>query len=106
MSGESIHSELKSFYGSLEGINIDDCLVSDDTVMHLASLRALISWMEEARKNSSSETPLIYSFDENDKESCSKFMTEFVDPLMRQMSKEYIICWEDMDNRAPGPTCK
>ncbi|KAF0975960.1 hypothetical protein FDP41_005287 [Naegleria fowleri] len=105
--GESIHYELKKYYGSLAGIDVKGWRVSDDTVMHLASLRALNTFMKHQQQQQLTlhNPKLIYSFDEKDPNSCQEFMKQFVDPLMQEMSKEYIICWDDMGGRAPGPTC-
>jgi ADP-ribosylarginine hydrolase len=76
--GTSIHRVLKNEFG---GISDLDCsppywIVSDDTVMHLATGEALIDT------------------------SCST-----VEEIMTKMAKEYIICWDDMSGRGPGPTC-
>ncbi|KAL9654360.1 hypothetical protein ABK040_010388 [Willaertia magna] len=101
-NGEIIHKELKENFGSLKGINVRKWRVSDDTVMHLASLRALVTFGKYLKKE---QLPTIYSFNENDEESCNQFMKQYVDPIMQEMSNEYILCWKDMGGRAPGPTC-
>jgi ADP-ribosylarginine hydrolase len=76
MSGESIHAELKQL-GGLGKLEIDkrDWRVSDDTIMHMATAKALSIPYKD--------------FDE----------------LMSNMAKEYIECWSEMSGRAPGGTC-
>ena len=98
-NSHAIHNELKHYYGNLNGIDTKKWKVSDDTVMHLATMRAMISFMENSKKK-------VFTFDEKDEKVNASFLVEFVDPLMKEMAKEYLICWNDMYGRAPGPTCK
>ena len=73
--------------GGLANINIRGWSVSDDTVMHLATMRALVQ---------------VYS----DLESLKgKDQNEIIHKLMSVMANEYIICFRDMGGRAPGATC-
>eukprot|EP01080_Neovahlkampfia_damariscottae_P003864 gene3864-7024_t len=73
-SGEKIHKELDEL-GGLKNVKVDDWKYSDDTVMHIATSKAL-----------------LHSF-------------KTIDEIMTQMAKEYIDCWTDMPGRAAGPTC-
>lgn len=72
--GSDIHEQCKEL-GGISNIDIDGWSVSDDTIMHIATCKALI-------------TPYS-TFDE----------------LMSNMAKEYIACWSEMGGRAPGGTC-
>ncbi|KAL9645414.1 hypothetical protein ABK040_002613 [Willaertia magna] len=99
--GKEIHKQLNEYFGGLSGINIRGWIVSDDTVMHLASARGLINW---AKKFNNQPIP-IYTFNVNDENSCKSFMNDFVDPIAQEIGKEYIVCWDDMNSRAPGATC-
>jgi len=75
-SGRAIHQELESL-GGLEKIklNTKDWMVSDDTVMHLATSQALVS----------------------------KWSTQ--NELYLKIAMEYKECMHDMAGRAPGLTC-
>ena len=75
-SGERIHNEL-SMYGGIEklAVNSKAFMVSDDTVMHLATAEALIS-----------------SWDNHEK-------------LYSTFAQKYKECMNDMAGRAPGLTC-
>ncbi|KAL0491614.1 [protein ADP-ribosylarginine] hydrolase [Acrasis kona] len=76
-SGQKIHSEVEAM-GGLTKIapNPKKFIVSDDTVMHLATARALVD-------------PTSTTFTN----------------LMNNMAKEYVISMDDMNGRAPGPKC-
>ncbi|KAK6484898.1 protein ADP-ribosylarginine hydrolase-like isoform X1 [Huso huso] len=75
-SGETIHEEL-SRMGGLEKVDVRDWMVSDDTVMHLATAEALV---KAGKKPAMPE-------------------------LYRNIAEKYIECMEDMKGRAPGVTC-
>ncbi|KAM4626144.1 ADP-ribosylarginine hydrolase isoform 2-T3 [Discoglossus pictus] len=75
-SGEKIHTELANL-GGLDNIDVKDWIVSDDTVMHIATAEALV----EAKDKTDPET--LY-------------------PLL---AKKYKECMDDMDGRAAGNTC-
>jgi ADP-ribosylarginine hydrolase len=77
--GNIIHVELESL-GGLSGLNIntEKWMVSDDTVMHLATAEALIKH----------------------KQSVDKLK------LYQEIANNYIRCMNDMVGRAPGITCK
>ena len=92
---------MKKYHGDLNGIDTTKWRVSDDTVMHLASLKGMISFEEKFNPHRE-----VFKFSESNREENVKFMREFVDPLMREMGQEYLNCWVDMYGRAPGPTCK
>ncbi|XP_071977367.1 ADP-ribosylarginine hydrolase isoform X2 [Engystomops pustulosus] len=74
--GSKIHAELAGL-GGIENIDVSDWIVSDDTVMHIATAEALV----EAGKNI--EPSNLY-------------------PLLARKYKE---CMDDMVGRAPGGTC-
>ena len=76
-SGERIHEQLQ-LLGGIEAIKVDPqrWMVSDDTVMHIATAEALVSkWANHEE--------LFHSF-----------------------AKQYKLCMKDMTGRAPGLTCK
>ena len=77
-NGPAIIAEVDSFPGGLEALKIDpkNWMISDDTVMTIATAKALLSnW----------DTPTnLYS----------------------NLAKEYIDCLQDMTGRAPGITCQ
>lgn len=76
-SGQRIHEELEKL-GGLEKISVNprDWMVSDDTVMHIATAEALLSdWGEDREK--------LYS----------------------NLARSYKECMKDMAGRAPGLTC-
>ncbi|KAM4698796.1 ADP-ribosylarginine hydrolase [Rhinophrynus dorsalis] len=74
--GWKIHDELTEL-GGVENIDVKHWIVSDDTVMHIATAEALV----EAGND--------------------------IDPakLYPLLAKKYKECMEDMDGRAPGGTC-
>ena len=75
-SGERIHAEAKEL-GGIENVHVTtkDWMISDDTVMHIATAEALLTeW---------SDTEQLYS----------------------AIALKYIECMRDMDGRAPGLTC-
>ena len=75
-SGVTIHEEAKRL-GGVENIQIEyHSRVSDDTVMHMATAHALVS----------------YEWQDHDN-------------LLHVMAREYIDCMRDMNGRAPGVTC-
>ncbi|XP_040213343.1 ADP-ribosylarginine hydrolase isoform X2 [Rana temporaria] len=75
-SGTQIHEELAEL-GGLKNIDVKNWMVSDDTVMHIATAEALVA----AGKDT---TPA---------------------KLYPLIAKEYKECMKDMDGRAPGSTC-
>ncbi|XP_069841335.1 ADP-ribosylarginine hydrolase isoform X2 [Dendropsophus ebraccatus] len=75
-NGSVIHAKLAEL-GGIENINVEDWIVSDDTVMHIATAEALV----KAGKNI--EPSNLY-------------------PLL---AKKYKECMNDMAGRAAGPTC-
>ncbi|XP_045214625.2 ADP-ribosylhydrolase ARH1-like [Mercenaria mercenaria] len=77
-NAESIHNELQDL-GGLDGIDVKkpQWPVSDNTVMHLATAKALI-------RNKSNDTE---------------------DIILRLIASEYKKCMKDMSNRSPGNTC-
>ncbi|KAK3089779.1 hypothetical protein FSP39_006452 [Pinctada imbricata] len=83
-SGEEIHKELKEL-GGLDNIKVKGkkWIVSDDTVMHLATAEAIMEY-EESKKGTDSE----------DKEK-----------LYNTIAEHYKKCCHDMRDRAPGATC-
>ncbi|KAL9645374.1 hypothetical protein ABK040_002573 [Willaertia magna] len=99
--GKEIHRQLNEYFGGLSGVNVTGWIVSDDTVMHLATARGLINW---ASKFNHQPIP-TYTFNVKDENSCKIFMNDFVDPIAQEIGKEYIICWDDMHLRAAGDTC-
>ncbi|KAG8432634.1 hypothetical protein GDO86_017035 [Hymenochirus boettgeri] len=74
--GLKIHRELAEL-GGVEKVDVENMRVSDDTVMHIATAEALV----KAGKDTSPEN--LY-------------------PLLAEAYKESM---DDMDGRAPGPTC-
>jgi len=78
--GTLIHQELARLRG-IENLEVsfakNGLKVSDDTVMHNATAKALV-----AAPNDEPE-----------------------DLVFREIAKEYVACMEDMDGRAPGITC-
>ncbi|XP_045214636.2 ADP-ribosylhydrolase ARH1-like [Mercenaria mercenaria] len=78
-SGERIHQELKEL-GGVKNIHVclPEWIVSDDTVMHLATADALIRNKNCLTKGN------LYSL----------------------LAEEYKICMNDMEDRAPGVTCE
>lgn len=78
-SGEQIHRELKHL-GGLKNIHVTkpEWIVSDDTVMHLATADSLV------RNRTCGDKMNLYSL----------------------MAEEYKTCMNDMDNRSPGVTCE
>lgn len=79
-SGKQIHQELADL-GGIENIEVayPEWIVSDDTVMHLATAEALVASSSDAN---------------SDREQ-----------LYLQLADDYITSMEDMDFRAPGGTC-
>ncbi|XP_077304543.1 ADP-ribosylarginine hydrolase isoform X1 [Lithobates pipiens] len=75
-SGTQIHEELAEL-GGIKNIDVKNWMVSDDTVMHIATAEALVA----AGKDT--EPAKLY-------------------PLIARKYKE---CMKDMDGRAPGSTC-
>lgn len=75
-SGEKIHAQVKK-RGGLAKLDVKDFMVSDDTVMHLATAEALVEAGEGA------SLPDLY----------------------RILVKEYIKSMSDMDGRGAGHTC-
>ena len=77
-SGEKIHTELGRL-GGVERISVrlPDWMVSDDTVLHMATGRALSRHDKDTNKND----------------------------LYILMAEEYKTCMADMDGRSPGITC-
>ena len=76
--GDAIIAEVESFPGGLAGVKVDpkNWMISDDTVMAIATAKALLSGWETPAK--------LYS----------------------SLAQEYIECMEDMTGRAAGNTCK
>ncbi len=89
MDTRHIHSHLQTYYGSVPNIDIRGWRVSDDTVMHLATMRALVQEQEQ----------------EQPQQGEGSQAQDELDQLMRHMAQEYIDCWDDMNGRAPGGTC-
>jgi ADP-ribosylarginine hydrolase len=73
--------------GGLSNISVRGWSVSDDTVMHLATMRAIVQVYTDLSKIE------------------GLTQTQIIDKLMTVMAQEYIICWDDMNGRAPGATC-
>jgi len=74
--GEKIHSQLREL-GGLKNLGVKDLLISDDTVMHLATARALVS------------------VGRSDK----------LEDYFHAIAEEYVKCMDDMNGRSPGITC-
>lgn len=76
--GDRIHRELQ-YLGGVENVfvQLPDWRVSDDTIMHIATARAL---KEHGVSNDD-------------------------DSLFNKLASEYVTCMGDMNFRAPGPTC-
>ncbi|KAM8933711.1 ADP-ribosylarginine hydrolase [Pelodytes ibericus] len=74
--GQRIHDELTKL-GGVENLDVESRIVSDDTIMHIATAEALV----KAGKHT--EPAKLY-------------------PLL---AKKYIQCMDDMKGRAPGATC-
>lgn len=88
---QTIHSHVQSTYGGVPNIQIRGWRVSDDTVMHLATMRALVSSLSQQQQQLQSIA--------NDDEATT------IHRIMTHMAQEYIDCWDDMGGRAPGATC-
>ena len=76
-SGERIHEQLQ-LLGGIENIKVDPLkwMISDDTVMHIATAEALIStWANH-------------------------------EELFHALAKQYQLCMKDMTGRAPDLTCR
>ena len=76
-SGERIHEQLQ-LLGGIENIKVDPqkWMISDDTVMHIATAEALISkWAKH-------------------------------EELFHALAMQYQLCMKDMTGRAPGLTCR
>ncbi|XP_038642249.1 ADP-ribosylarginine hydrolase [Scyliorhinus canicula] len=76
-SGEQIHSELRGL-GGLKNLSVSGWMVSDDTVMHLATAQALVATADPQ---------------------------ETMEQLYRRLAREYRESMDDMTGRAPGVTC-
>lgn len=76
-SGTEIHAELKKA-GGVKKLNVSAWIVSDDTVMHLATAEAL---------------------------AAAPGPTERPETLYPRLAWAYVMCMDDMDGRAPGITC-
>ena len=74
--GLIIHAELERL-GGIQKLSQEGLRVSDDTVMHIATAKAL----------------------------CNVGASEDIDKICQEIAKEYVLCMEDMDGRAPGITC-
>eukprot|EP01117_Protostelium_nocturnum_P019679 TRINITY_DN8595_c0_g1_i1.p1 TRINITY_DN8595_c0_g1~~TRINITY_DN8595_c0_g1_i1.p1 ORF type:complete len:417 (-),score=130.58 TRINITY_DN8595_c0_g1_i1:36-1286(-) len=83
--GEDIHKQLKDL-GGLKKLNLKRWKVSDDTVMHLATARALV-------KHAQNYTNDDGSIDADD-------------ALHSTVADEYVACFDDMEDRAPGKATK
>lgn len=76
--GEFIHNEVKK-KGGIAALSLQNCIVSDDTVMHLATAETLVAAGLDPERLQ-------------------------INSLMQQMANAYIDCFNDMDGRAPGNT--
>ena len=74
--GLLIHEELERF-GGIEKLSQQGLKVSDDTVMHIATAKAL----------------------------CRTGTNEDINSICQEIARDYVDCMEDMDGRAPGITC-
>ncbi|XP_078285752.1 ADP-ribosylhydrolase ARH1-like [Rhinoraja longicauda] len=75
--GEKIHAELKK-EGGLNKLDVSGWIVSDDTVMHLATAEALAATLGP---------------------------TESPESLYSRLAGAYVKCMDDMDGRSAGITC-
>ncbi|KAL4240863.1 hypothetical protein ACF0H5_001648 [Mactra antiquata] len=81
-SGKEIHDELKSLGGVDKlKVNVKNFMVSDDTVMHIATAKALIEWKAE------------------------DLSSELGEKLYLKMAEQYKESMRNMAGRAPGATC-
>jgi ADP-ribosylarginine hydrolase len=76
-SSSSIHEEAKAINIEKTVITLPKWNVSDDTVMHMATAKALLAIDKK----------------------------QFTSALWRAICDEYVKCYDDMGGRAPGPTC-
>jgi len=76
-SGESIHKECEEL-GGVENLDLTGWMVSDDTVMHLATAEALVFFPEK--------------------------MNPSLSQLFPKIAEKYVECFSDMAGRAPGGT--
>jgi ADP-ribosylarginine hydrolase len=86
--GSIIHSQLTNL-GGLEKLSPKGFKVSDDTVMLVATARALVHQEQEKVK----------------KKAAKKTTEENKIDLYLDIAREYVVCMEDMSGRSPGITC-
>lgn len=86
-SGDEIHEQLEEL-GGVDNIKVNpkDWMISDDTVMHMATAEALLEWFQSNVDEGSNPEP--------------------GETLYLKLAEKYIKCMNDMEGRAPGATCR
>jgi ADP-ribosylarginine hydrolase len=89
-----MHAEAEAM-GGVGAIKVNPkyWIVSDDTVMHIATAKALLEWNSTVR--SIFIIPIISLINsQQDKKE-----------LYTHICEQYVECWKDMSGRAPGIQC-
>ncbi|KAL9653254.1 hypothetical protein ABK040_010961 [Willaertia magna] len=93
-SGETMHKQVEKL-GGLENISLKRWKVSDDTIMHMATLKSLLEVGDLYDKHLCNTSPITFE---------NESFSFYLDSIMKIMAKEYIVCFSDMNGRCPGNT--